>query len=1150
MAPLSITDTAADEAPFDAHMDVAKSTGMMRADVSRLLENSDEVITSMQRIESAIEKLSNAHRRTESRVVGTLQELGKVTAHLRVAPAADVTAVNALKDDATRFVSSSREQGSRELRWSLDSLHLDGKTASAEGITNEAHCLEEDTLPSGDPEGGSVDISPTANHDTMGGLTMFIKDDKKMAAPTCVLQYSDWDSGRPSSDLGSDFSARDLIPPTLPEDWPQPLSPRPWLELTLDETHHPHPHDSTRGRASSYSFKRIEPQLLSRASGSSVNWRQVRLQDEFKALNPNSTLCLCVDIFSIGILIADLTLIPVVLAWNLTVEGALKWFTWCTLSYWTVDLLLNFTTGYTKHGEVELRFRQVAKRYIKSWFIIDLVVVLCDWVSTMTSMVLDVSSDTRGLRLLRVAKISRLVRIFGLLRLFRLCRIVKNLMDKYVSGAMRVFLSTCSIFVVVIWLNHMTSCFWVMVASFYSDTGMTWLDTSFTIGNYTHEYGDLGSRYVYTTAFHWSMAQMTLGAIEVVATNTFERVFNISMLIIGLIFSSTLVSSLSATLIGYQMHNSEIEEKMRMLRTYLRERCVDSVLALRIKQQCEYRIQQRAMILEAKVFVLSLLSPSLQAELRENIFKASLTSHPLFRLWGNFSMATIRELTTSVMDFKFYNPPDDIFVAGTGTSEAYYLVNGQLDYTQHPETSVVKSKTKTHVFRDRWLCEAALWSEWIHVGTAEARDPCQLLVIEADKVIRAAAKHRFILELTLQYGRQYHKCVVSAKPPNAAWPDDLSVPFTDWPSIVCAMDSSIKTTIGLDAITSMNPPPVLTGGWAFSKEQLKQEVMDGRSTVLLNTEGDPERVVSVTTLHVVGEGGQFLAQLGKWDGHHGSPIRAVVELPGSAQQMNEFPHEAAQRILSRKFHADPALVQLISSHREVSYKESPLYKVQTKYIKTVFRVRLGGPLRIPGYRSLQSSGGNRESTESVRFSARKRNSKASEGALVGKRASMGVKFTNAARSTMDSIFVEKMTLSDILGQDFRQREVFAMKQHGKVIFYMWVVQDEFELLQEEQCEKLISKWLYRLDMDPSILENVEDLHGNEESSTSTCARSAVNLDVDHEPITSGLPREPSRSSETIEQTDPVHILFGEANHEMATCSSLRSLGDEEQGLCK
>eukprot|EP00450_Noctiluca_scintillans_P025880 CAMPEP_0194535748 /NCGR_PEP_ID=MMETSP0253-20130528/74376_1 /TAXON_ID=2966 /ORGANISM="Noctiluca scintillans" /LENGTH=58 /DNA_ID=CAMNT_0039381563 /DNA_START=9 /DNA_END=182 /DNA_ORIENTATION=+ len=58
-----------------------------------------------------------------------------------------------------------------------------------------------------------------------------------------------------------------------------------------------------------------------------------------------------------------------------------------------------------------------------------------------------------------------------------------------------------------------------------------------------------------------------------------------------------------------------------MLRTYLRERCVDSVLALRIKQQCEYRIQQRAMILEAKVFVLSLLSPSLQAELRENIFK-------------------------------------------------------------------------------------------------------------------------------------------------------------------------------------------------------------------------------------------------------------------------------------------------------------------------------------------------------------------------------------------------------------------------------------------------------------------------------------------------------------------------------------------------
>jgi len=660
------------------------------------------------------------------------------------------------------------------------------------------------------------------------------------------------------------------------------------------------------------------------------------------------------------------------------------------------------------------------------------------------------------------------------------------------------------------------------------------------IGNVTFEYGELGTGYVYSTAFHWSMAQMTLGAIEVIATNTFERVANIGMLIIGLIFSSTLVSSLSATLIGYQMHNSEIEENMSLLRTYLRERCVDSVLALRVRQQCEHRIQQRAMILEEKVGVLNLLSPSLHAELRGNIFKTSFMSHPLFRLWGNYSVATLRELTSTVMDFKFHNPPDDVFVAGTGAAEAYYLVSGELNYTQYPESSVVKVRTKTVVPRGAWLCEAALWSEWIHVGSAEASNPSQLLVVEADKVICAAAKHRFILELTLQYGRQFHRCVVSGKPPHSVWPDDLHVPYTEWPDVVSKMDSTLRTTIGLDALSVMNPPPVLAG-WASSKDELKQEVMDGRSTVLLNTEGDAERVVSVTALHIDGEHNEFLVQLAKWDGQPDSPIRAVVELPGSAQEMNEFPHEAAQRVLRTHFFVDPDLVHLSSSSREVFCKESPRYKVQTKYLKTTFRVRLNAALTIPSYSAFGSVG--LERLESRR-SSRKRVSNASELSLVGKRSSVGVALSNAARSAMMHSLskAEKPTLSQILGDTYYERKVYAVRQDGKVTFYSWLQQREFQQLKEDS-DKLICKWLSRLDMDPDILQNVEN-------SASSGAHSPRHFDSDQLPLAIVLQDESSRSTGTIERTDPVDILLGVRRDfdGIGSCSDLRCLGDEDK-LC-
>ena len=62
---------------------------------------------------------------------------------------------------------------------------------------------------------------------------------------------------------------------------------------------------------------------------------------------------------------------------------------------------------------------------------------------------------------------------------------------------------------------------------------------------------------LYLSAFHWSLAQITLGATELIAFNSCERVLSVLLMFFGLLFGSTLVSSLSATLIGMQMRASE-----------------------------------------------------------------------------------------------------------------------------------------------------------------------------------------------------------------------------------------------------------------------------------------------------------------------------------------------------------------------------------------------------------------------------------------------------------------------------------------------------------------------------------------------------------------------------------------------------------------
>ena len=71
-----------------------------------------------------------------------------------------------------------------------------------------------------------------------------------------------------------------------------------------------------------------------------------------------------------------------------------------------------------------------------------------------------------------------------------------------------------------------------------------------------------------------------------------------------------------------------------------------------------------------------------------------------------------------------------------------------------------------------------------------------------------------------------------------------------------------------------------------------------------------------------------------------------MELPGSAQKAKEVPTETAQRILRTKFWADPSFALVTGMERSVIYKESPLYRVETKYLRAV-RLNLGPTLSHP-----------------------------------------------------------------------------------------------------------------------------------------------------------------------------------------------------------
>merc|ERR1719203_1334715 len=101
-----------------------------------------------------------------------------------------------------------------------------------------------------------------------------------------------------------------------------------------------------------------------------------------------------------------------------------------------------------------------------------------------------------------------------------------------------------------LWMNHILACVWFAIGRYApSDTGARWVEQAFGDDIYLHA----GRTFQYSSAIHWSIAQTTLGAMEVVSVNTVERTFNVACLLVGLFFGSSLISSLSAGMIEFRL---------------------------------------------------------------------------------------------------------------------------------------------------------------------------------------------------------------------------------------------------------------------------------------------------------------------------------------------------------------------------------------------------------------------------------------------------------------------------------------------------------------------------------------------------------------------------------------------------------------------
>jgi len=113
---------------------------------------------------------------------------------------------------------------------------------------------------------------------------------------------------------------------------------------------------------------------------------------------------------------------------------------WTVMLFWTLTIPRSLLVGYMQEdGEIILNPWKVLRRYVTNWFIIDLVIVGCDWAGVILQ-----NADSLGM--VRITKIVRMARIMRILRVARMLKapaLAEQLVERFQSERALLFTPAC-----------------------------------------------------------------------------------------------------------------------------------------------------------------------------------------------------------------------------------------------------------------------------------------------------------------------------------------------------------------------------------------------------------------------------------------------------------------------------------------------------------------------------------------------------------------------------------------------------------------------------------------------------------------------------------------------------------------------------------
>ncbi|CAE7250845.1 Hcn4 [Symbiodinium sp. CCMP2592] len=434
-------------------------------------------------------------------------------------------------------------------------------------------------------------------------------------------------------------------------------------------------------------------------------------------MSPNAPIRLSWDVASMILISYDVWWIPLQ-----CFDPAEDTFTtlmgWVSLIFWTLDMVATLLVGYFDDGELVLSPKRIACRYLRTWFLPDLIVVLPDWFTRLV----DPEGGDGLATVARMIKGFRAIRILRLLRLLKLQRLMNMVYDLIDSEYMFIVFTMIRLIVAITVLNHVIACIWYLVGYLTMEAGMpNWLEDTGLRNVYTSEFA-----WKYLTSLHWSLTQFTPASMDVSARNEYERIMSILVLFFSLVAFSSIVGSVTNSMTALRNMSGDSKKQFWLLRRFLNHKKIGKTTSARIIRFLEHQTaNQQGDVNPGSITILTLLSEPLKNLLAYELSKKHVENHPFFCHLEHEMSPILVKLCDTVLRTIDLASEDVVFHPGEEGEKMYFVKSGHLEYML-PNGEVLRPR----LLQKAWLAEAVLWTTWWHRGEFKASTPSELAIIK------------------------------------------------------------------------------------------------------------------------------------------------------------------------------------------------------------------------------------------------------------------------------------------------------------------------------------------------------------------------------------------------------------------------------------